>query len=273
MAIGRGDPATWVDNIFKSYLFYSPEVPWSLPRPRKRFSVPLAWQWHELKGTVSLKGPLSHVQVDKDAVLAALSSPFSILPSSLPFSSKENGETQLCSKYHTEWDCSLKFSFYYLGEENSPREESPKGKWAVVVPLLNKEVKEWPGSLLWPAAMSYLGIKMRSDHICFFRWPSAHLKNHDVETHGDNHSLAVSLSKEVLAIRSAQTHHRKKETEYKASPGCRSMIMERQACGFFSGTEPPHSSLSWGEKRNRNQVFVHGNKGVRLLESRRWHSF
>ena len=32
MAIGRGDPATWVDNIFKSYLFFSPEVPWS-PSP------------------------------------------------------------------------------------------------------------------------------------------------------------------------------------------------------------------------------------------------
>lgn len=172
----------------------------------------------------------------------------------------------------TQKDCSLQFSLYYLGEENSPREESPKGKWAVVVPLLNEEVKELPGSLSW-ATMSYLGIKMRSDHICFFRWPSAHLKNHDVETHGDNHSLAVSLSKEELAIRSSQTHHHKKETEYKASPGCRSMVMERQARGFFPGTEPPHSSLSWGEKRNHNQVFVHGNKGARLLELRRWHSF
>lgn len=146
-----------------------------LPRPWKRFSVPVTWWWHELKVAVSLEGPLSHVQVDKDAALPVLSSPFFVLPSSLPFSSKENRETQLCSKYNTEWDWSLKFSLYYLGEENSPREESPKGKWAVVVPLLNEEVKELSGSLLW-ATMSYLGIKMRSDYICFFRWPSAHLK-------------------------------------------------------------------------------------------------
>ena len=180
-----------------------------LPRPWKRFSVPVTRWWHELKVAVSLEGPLSHVQVDKDAALPVLSSPFFVLPSSLPFSSKEDRETQLCSKYNTEWDWSLKFSLYYLGEENSPREESPKGKWAVAVPLLNEEVKELSGSLLW-ATMSYLGIKMRSDYICFFRWPSAHLKNHDVETHGDNHSLAVSLSKEEL--QSSQTHHHKTDT-------------------------------------------------------------
>lgn len=126
MAIGRDDPATWVDNILKSYLFFSPEVPWSPPHPWKRLSVPLTCWWHELKVAVSLEGPLSHVQVDKDAALAVLSSPFSVLPSSLPFSSKENGETQLCSKYNTEWDWRLKFSLYYLGEENSPGKNPPK---------------------------------------------------------------------------------------------------------------------------------------------------
>ena len=203
-------------------------------------------------------------------LVAVLSSPFSVLSSSLPFSSKENGETQSCSKYNTEWACSLKFSLYYLREEIGPREEPPKGKWTAVVPLLNKEVKELSGSLLW-ATMSHLGIKMRSDYICFFRWPSAHLKNHNVETHGDNHGLAVSLTKEDLW--SSQTHHHKKETWYQAGPRCISTIIEWQAHGFFSGTELPHSSLSWGEKLNNNQMFVHGNKGARLLESRRWRSF
>lgn len=98
---------------------------------------------------------------------------------------------------------------------------------------------------LWPAAMSYLGIKMSLDHICFFRWPSAHLKITMWRPMGTTTALLWVLRRKYLLSDLHKPITARKKQNTKLSPGCRSMIMERQACGFFFWTEPPHPP--WAE--------------------------
>lgn len=236
-------PPGW---IISSRVTYSiPRVPWSLPRPQKRFSVPLAWQWHGQKALCPWRDPFLLSRLTK--MQHFIFPPFSILPSSLPFSSKENGSFSY-RKYHTEWDCSLKFSFYYLGEENSPREESPKGKWAVVVPPPQQRSE----------GMAWVAHDQQLYHILVSKWgqiifassdDSAHLKNHDVGAMGTTTALLWVLTRKYLLSDLHKPITARKKQEYKASPGCRSMIMEEDKhVGSF--LELSRHTPPWAEVKN-----------------------